>query len=384
MFSKSALDELVATEAQPTVSIYLPTHVAGREIGQDPIRLKNLVSLAAERLAACRRGPKIDAFLAPARRLIGDSAFWRHQRQGLAVFLAPDFGRVHKLPIAAPEEVVLGSHFHLKPLFWLLTLSAAHTRLLPGRALGFRRSARARPAARRRRDQGRDPIRGDQLCPSDRSTRRVRQGAVLWRRTGRGPQGRIDRAVASSRRLSSRKSSAAAHRSSWLPIRRSRAISGRLRGGGSLSPKAFPKTRTLLQTRSCTIAPMPRSSKGLSKPARQPLIVSKDCSAPDGRRPSRRRSSARHISAGSIRGSSAATRRRAEKRSAFRRLPSRPLSFGDDHPTISLAVRHGCPEAGGLRTRSINDPRSRSMVPIQRWRNALRFSALHSASADTL
>ena len=141
MFSRSDLDELVASEAQPAVSIYLPTHVAGREIGQDPIRLKNLVSMAAERLATSRRGPEIDAFLAPARRLIDDGAFWRHQGHGLAVFLAPDFGRVHKLPIAMPEEMVLGSHFHIKPLlpllddaggFWLLAISAARTRLYQG------------------------------------------------------------------------------------------------------------------------------------------------------------------------------------------------------------------------------------------------------------
>jgi hypothetical protein len=48
MFSRSDLDELVAMDARPAVSIYLPTHIAGREIRQDPIRLKNLLSSAAE------------------------------------------------------------------------------------------------------------------------------------------------------------------------------------------------------------------------------------------------------------------------------------------------------------------------------------------------
>ena len=51
MFSRSDLDELVAMDARPAVSIYLPTHIAGREIPQDPIRLKNLLSSAEERLA---------------------------------------------------------------------------------------------------------------------------------------------------------------------------------------------------------------------------------------------------------------------------------------------------------------------------------------------
>jgi Bacterial archaeo-eukaryotic release factor family 3 len=138
MFSRSDLDELVAVESHPAVSLYLPTHVAGREIRQDPIRLKNLLSSAAERLAATWRRPEIEELLEPAAALVGDEEFWRHQRQGLAVFLAPGFARVHKLPVPVPEETLLADHFHIKPLlplledaglFWLLTISAKHTGL---------------------------------------------------------------------------------------------------------------------------------------------------------------------------------------------------------------------------------------------------------------
>jgi len=108
MFSRSDLDDLVAMDAQPAVSLYLPTHLTGREIRQDPIRLKNLLSVAAERLAAAWRRPEIDELLRPAESLVGDEDFWRHQQQGLAVFLAPGFSRVHKLPIPVPEEAFLG------------------------------------------------------------------------------------------------------------------------------------------------------------------------------------------------------------------------------------------------------------------------------------
>jgi hypothetical protein len=123
MFSRSDLDELVAMDARPAVSIYLPTHIAGREIRQDPIRLENLLSSAADRPAATWRRPEIEDFL------------------GLAVFLAPGFNHIHKLPIPVPEESFLGDHFHIKPLlpllddagsFWLLTISANHTRLYHG------------------------------------------------------------------------------------------------------------------------------------------------------------------------------------------------------------------------------------------------------------
>src|ERR1700738_3765936 len=57
MFSRSDLDEVAAMDARPAVSIFLPTHIAGREIRQDPIRLKNLLSSAADRLPPHRRRP---------------------------------------------------------------------------------------------------------------------------------------------------------------------------------------------------------------------------------------------------------------------------------------------------------------------------------------
>jgi hypothetical protein len=141
MFSRNDLDELLAMDSRPSVSIYLPTHMAGREMRQDPIRLKNLLSAAQEWLAAIWRRPEIEEFLGPAASLVGDEEFWRHQQQGLAVFLAPGFNRIHKLPLPVPEEAMLGDHFHIKPLvplledagsFWLLTISANHTRLYHG------------------------------------------------------------------------------------------------------------------------------------------------------------------------------------------------------------------------------------------------------------
>ncbi|MBV9200656.1 MAG: hypothetical protein JOY83_13190 [Alphaproteobacteria bacterium] len=141
MFSRDDLDELVALEENPAVSLYLPTHVAGREIRQDPIRLKNLLSAAAERLAASWRRPEIEELLQPAAVLVGDEDFWRHQQPGLAAFLAPHFSRTHKLPVPVPEEALVADHFHIRPLlplledagpFWVLTISAKQTHLYRG------------------------------------------------------------------------------------------------------------------------------------------------------------------------------------------------------------------------------------------------------------
>src|SRR5947207_2267843 len=142
MLFRNDLDELLAYDQYPAVSVYLPTHSAGREVRQDAIRLRNLLSDAAKRLgAAGKRAPEVEALLQPARKLVDDEEFWRYQEQGLAVFIGAGFDRVHKLPIAVPEELAIANHFCIKPLlplldpvgsFWVLTLSAGRTRLYQG------------------------------------------------------------------------------------------------------------------------------------------------------------------------------------------------------------------------------------------------------------
>ena len=42
MLFRNDLDELLAFDQYPAVSVYLPTHPAGREARQDAIRLRNL------------------------------------------------------------------------------------------------------------------------------------------------------------------------------------------------------------------------------------------------------------------------------------------------------------------------------------------------------
>jgi hypothetical protein len=141
MFVRNDLDELVACDKRPAVSLFLPTHPAGREVRQDAIRLRNLLSTATKRLSDQQRPPEIAELLDPARRLVDDEEFWRYQERGLGVFVAPGFCRVHKLPVEVGEEVSIGSHFCIRPLlrlvgeggrFWLLTISAGRTRLYQG------------------------------------------------------------------------------------------------------------------------------------------------------------------------------------------------------------------------------------------------------------
>lgn len=125
----------------PCVSLYLPTHRAGAETQQDPIRFKNLLRAAAEQLSAAAPstdGADSDAILAPARDLLDDHPFWQHQSDGLAVFLSPAGRRLYRLPLAFEELAVVGDRFHLAPLlpllggdglFYILALSQNRVRL---------------------------------------------------------------------------------------------------------------------------------------------------------------------------------------------------------------------------------------------------------------
>lgn len=139
MFTRSDLTKLMTAAPSLGVSIFLPTHVRGREIRQDPILLKNLVTEAREKLLAAgwQRGD-VEAVLAPATALIDDYQFWQHQDQGLALFLGDGEMRRYKVPISLAPQVVVGPGFHVKPLlpilaqdgaFLVLTITASNVRL---------------------------------------------------------------------------------------------------------------------------------------------------------------------------------------------------------------------------------------------------------------
>jgi hypothetical protein len=124
------------------VSMYLPTHRAGPEVQQDPIRLKNLIARARDELVALgQRREDAEAFLAPARDLLSDSDFWAHGERGLAVLVGPEDTRVFRLADAGDELLVVSDRFHVKPLvrslaagesYWILAISQNRVRLLRG------------------------------------------------------------------------------------------------------------------------------------------------------------------------------------------------------------------------------------------------------------
>ncbi|WP_242040415.1 baeRF7 domain-containing protein [Anabaena subtropica] len=98
----------------------MPMQKAGTEIRQNPIRFKNLVREAEERLQAMEiSSTEIEDLMQPVREL-DQTEFWENQDDGLAIFISPRVFRYYRLPIECQELVVVGNQFHFKPLLHLI------------------------------------------------------------------------------------------------------------------------------------------------------------------------------------------------------------------------------------------------------------------------
>ncbi len=109
------------TRADPCISIYMPAHRRHPETREDPIRFKNLLRLAEDRLRGTGRESDAGGLLEPGHALLEDNGFWQHQSDGLAVFAAPGEFRHYRLPWRFPELAVVAGRYHLKPLLQLLS-----------------------------------------------------------------------------------------------------------------------------------------------------------------------------------------------------------------------------------------------------------------------
>jgi len=136
------LNALAQQTSSPSISIFLPTHRAGRVTQQDPIRFKNLLREAEKQLLDSGIGPReASALLQPAQAFIDDSFFWSHQRDGLAVFMAADDFHYYHLPFSVEELLVISQTYYVKPVlplftnnghYFILALSQNEIRLFEG------------------------------------------------------------------------------------------------------------------------------------------------------------------------------------------------------------------------------------------------------------
>lgn len=136
---KTDLQQLIESNGEWHVSLYMPANPVGQEQLQDPIRLKNLLSQAEKDLLEYNvRRPDVEQMLGPAEELLSNKEFWRSEGRGLAVFLSNDVSRIYRLSGSFEELAVVGKSFYVQPIlpllsgndnFYILTLSQNRTRL---------------------------------------------------------------------------------------------------------------------------------------------------------------------------------------------------------------------------------------------------------------
>ena len=109
-------DHLTDQSGSDLISILIPTHQRGRDVAQDPIRLKNQLSEVEDRLEQMGWKPRQRSErLAAARELLEDKEFWEHQSAGLALYV-DDSSDV--TPVAVPIQLEPNSYvaqsFHVR------------------------------------------------------------------------------------------------------------------------------------------------------------------------------------------------------------------------------------------------------------------------------
>lgn len=144
MINRNEILKLAKTQSAFCISIFIPTHRAGEETynEKDAIYLKNQLKDVKQKLE--EQGAEVRTIaqlLKPAEDLVNDSKFWRHQSDGLAIFIAEDIFEYYTIPIAFNEFNYVSNEFYLQPLmplfngggiFYVLTLKKDGVQLYEG------------------------------------------------------------------------------------------------------------------------------------------------------------------------------------------------------------------------------------------------------------
>ncbi|GAB4540573.1 MAG: hypothetical protein Tsb0014_31880 [Pleurocapsa sp.] len=100
----------------------MPAEKAGTETRKNPIRFKNLLREATNKIEQLNKfTTEIEKSLASAQSYLENYNFWQHQDCGLAFFIAPEGIQYYRLPHSFEESVEVSDRFYLKPLLPVIT-----------------------------------------------------------------------------------------------------------------------------------------------------------------------------------------------------------------------------------------------------------------------
>ena len=112
-FSRQDLQQLMASQGGPHLSVYLPSPERPNEANQDAIRLSSAIRSSQEKLVEFWM-PKSQSrsFLEPLNELCGDSRFLADRSTAIAIFRSTDLFRTFRIDPPQEEKVVIGRTFH--------------------------------------------------------------------------------------------------------------------------------------------------------------------------------------------------------------------------------------------------------------------------------
>jgi hypothetical protein len=141
LLTNELIQELLAAERAPCLSLYMPTSKSHPENLKNPIKFKNLVGQMEDSLLQKYSVKEAQEFLEPLKALVEDNNMWNDSKDGLAVFSAKGILKVVALHKSVEELAMVADSFHTKPLrqylqsvdqFHLLALTLHDIRLFEG------------------------------------------------------------------------------------------------------------------------------------------------------------------------------------------------------------------------------------------------------------
>lgn len=116
LLTKEIVQELLAVNQAPCISLYMPTHRSHPEKLQDVIRFKNLIKELEASLSKKYAANEIKKSLEPFESLVNNTKIWNQTLEGLAVFSAAGIFKTLKLQESVKEMAMVADSFHTKPL----------------------------------------------------------------------------------------------------------------------------------------------------------------------------------------------------------------------------------------------------------------------------
>jgi hypothetical protein len=120
ILTKELIQELLAADQPPCLSLYMPTHRHHPDNLQDIILFKNLVGQLKESLSQKYSAGEALKHLEPFEALADNSDTWNHTFNGLAVFSANGLFKIVGVHKPFEELALVADSFHTKPLWQYL------------------------------------------------------------------------------------------------------------------------------------------------------------------------------------------------------------------------------------------------------------------------